>query len=121
MIGSAFAYGFSRLVGRHIIERILGTKRLLRVDQALQTRGGKSVLFMLFLTPGMPKDSICYAVGLTEFRLLEFLVLSPALLFSTLIGSQLYEQSYFFLVLTVVFVGAVVAGIVFYRRNRQGR
>ncbi len=124
MLGSSCAYGFSRLVGRPVMERILGKKRLGKIDSALETKRGKSALFILFLIPGMPKDSMSFAVGLTEFKLGEFVVLSglgraPALLFSTMIGSQLYERDYFSLGLTVVVAGAAVAGFFLYERRRE--
>ena len=124
MLGSSCAYVFSRLVGRPVIERLLGREKLSKIDQRLKTRGGKSVLFTLFLIPGMPKDSMSYAVGLTEFKLGEFLVLSglgraPALLFSTMVGSQLSGQDYFLLGLTVVATGVAVAIFFLYKRGRE--
>ena len=124
MLGSSCAYGFSRLVGRPVTERLLGEARLFKINQKLKTRGGKSVLFTLFLIPGMPKDSMSYAVGLTEFKLGEFVVLSglgraPALLFSTMVGSQLSDQDYFFLGLTVAVTGAAVASFFLYKRGRE--
>ncbi len=125
MLGSACAFRFSSLVGRSIVERILGKDRLSKVDRALETHKGKSALFVLFLIPGIPKDSICFVVGLTEFKMGEFLMLSglgraPALLFSTMMGSQIYEQNYLSLSLTMIFA-VVVGGIAFFyikkRRN----
>ena len=124
MLGSSCAFGFSRLVGRPVMERILGKQRLDKIDRALETKRGKSALFILFLIPGMPKDGMSFAVGLTEFKLGEFVVLSglgraPALLFSTMIGSQLYERDYFSLGLTVVVAGAAVAAFFLYERRRE--
>ena len=124
MLGSSCAFGFSRLVGRPVMERILGKQRLGKIDSALETKRGKSALFTLFLIPGMPKDSMSFVVGLTEFKLGEFVVLSglgraPALLFSTMIGSQLYERDYFSLGITVVVAGAAVAGFFLYERRRD--
>ena len=125
MLGSVCAFGFSSLVGRSMVERILGKTRLSKVDRALETHKGKSALFVLFLIPGAPKDSICYAVGLTEFKMGEFLILSglgrvPALLFSTMMGSHIYEQSYLSLSLTVI-LAVVIGGVAFFyikkRRN----
>lgn len=123
MLGSSCAFGFSRLVGRPVMEQILGKQRLAKIDSALETKRGKSVLFTLFLIPVMPKDSMSFAVGLTEFKLGEFVVLSglgraPALLFSTMIGSQLYERDYFSMGLTVAVAGAAVAGFFLYERRR---
>ena len=126
MLGSSCAYGLSRLAGRPLIERTLGAKRLDKMDRALKTRGGKTTLFALFLIPGIPKDSLSYAVGLTEFKLGEFVVLSglgraPALLFSTMIGSQLYERDYLSLGVTAGVAAAAAAGFFLYERKRRER
>ncbi len=64
-----------------------------------------------------------FAVGLTDLKRGEFVVLSglgraPALLFSTMIGSQLYERDYFSLGVTVVVAVAAAAGFFLYERRR---
>ena len=124
MLGSVCAFGFSSLVGRAVVGRILGETRLTRINSALETHKGKSALFVLFLIPGIPKDSLCYAVGLTEFKLGEFLILSglgraPALLFSTMMGSQIYEQQYFSLGLTAILAVAIGGVAFFYIKKRR--
>jgi uncharacterized membrane protein YdjX (TVP38/TMEM64 family) len=116
-LGSAFDFGFARLVGRPFIERILGAKTMNRVDELLETPRGKSGLFLLFLIPGMPKDAMSYGAGLTRFGAMEFVVLSglartPALLFSTMIGSQVYAEDYRSAAL--IAVAGVIAAVGFY-------
>ena len=55
MIGSALAYTISRIVGRPVIQKIIGGKRLEKIDNALDTGKGRSALFLLFLVlpPGI--------------------------------------------------------------------
>jgi len=65
--------------------------RLTRIDRALGSARSRSAMFLLFLLPGLPKDFLCYAAGLSGMGLLEFVVLSglarsPALLASVLIA-----------------------------------
>ncbi len=122
MLGSAFDYSFARLVGRPLVERLLGRKRLERVDSAFESRKGKSALFVLFLIPGMPKDAMSYGAGLTQLRLGEFVVISglartPALLFSTLIGSQLYDRDFGTMAVTGVIGLLAIAGFYVYQKR----
>ena len=124
MLGSTLAYTFSRIVGRPVIQKIIGGKRLRKIDNALDSGKGKSALFLLFLLPGMPKDSLSYGVGLTDFRMGEFIVLSglgraPALLFSTMIGSQIQERDYTSIAITVVVAGLVIAAAYLYEKKRS--
>lgn len=121
-LGSAFDFGFARLVGRPFIERILGATTMSRVDELLATPRGKSGLFLLFLLPGMPKDAMSYGAGLTNFRIVEFVIISglartPALLFSTMIGSQVYEKDYHSAVL--IGVAGVIAAVGFYLYEKR--
>ena len=122
MLGSAFDYSFARLVGRPVVEKILGESRLERIDKLLSSRKGRSALFILFLLPGMPKDAMSYGAGLTQFKLGEFVVVSglarmPALLFSTMIGSQLYSRDYYAMVVTASIAVVVIVGFYWYQKR----
>ena len=124
MIGSALAYTISRIVGRPVIQKIIGGKRLEKIDNALDTGKGRSALFLLFLVPGMPKDSLSFGVGLTDFRMGEFIVLSglgraPALLFSTMIGSQIQERDYTSIAITLVVAALVIGAAYLYEKKRS--
>lgn len=123
-LGSMFDFWFARLVGRPVVERMMGRARLERIDGLLGSRKGKSALFILFLIPGMPKDAMSYGAGLTQLGMGEFVVISglaraPALLFSTLMGSQLYERDYSAMIITAA-IGAVVAiGFYWYQKKHS--
>ncbi len=124
MLGSAFNYGFARLAGRPVMEKLLGAGTLARVDRALETRRGQSALFLLFLLPGLPKDAMSYGAGLTSLGFVEFVTISglarmPALLFSTMIGSQLYQRDYGTLAITVAVGGVVILGFYLFEKRRH--
>ena len=124
MLGSAFAYVFARLVGRPVIQKLIGAKRIEKIDHVLASSKGRSALFLLFLVPGMPKDSLSFGVGLTDFRFAEFIVLSglgraPALLVSTMIGSQVHARDYTSIAITVVVAGLVIGAAYFYEKRRS--
>lgn len=122
VLGSIFDFWFARLVGRPVVERMMGPERLERIDALLHSRKGRSALFVLFLIPGMPKDAMSYGAGLTQFGMGEFVVISglartPALLFSTLMGSQLYQRDYSAMIITAV-IGVVVAGAFYWYQKK---
>ena len=124
MLGSALAYTFARMVGRPVVQKIIGGKRLEKIDNVLDTGKGKSALFLLFLLPGMPKDSLSFGVGLTDFRMGEFIILSglgraPALLVSTMIGSQVQERDYTSIAITVIVAGLAIGAAYLYEKRRS--
>ena len=126
MLGAAFDFVFARLVGRPLINKLMGPRALARVDRLLESRKGRSALFLLFLTPGMPKDTMSYAAGLTEIGFQEFMIISglgrtPALLFSTLFGSQLYERNWFTLALIGLVAVLVTVAFYLFEKGQQRR
>jgi uncharacterized membrane protein YdjX (TVP38/TMEM64 family) len=124
MLGSAFNFGFARLVGRPALERFISARTIAKVDAALNNAKGKSAMFLLFLMPGMPKDAMSYCAGLTNMGLLEFIVISglariPALLASVLLGSQANRRDYGAMVVTAAVVLLAAAACYLYERRRS--
>ena len=59
------------------------------------------LVFIVFLIPGTPKDLLCYAVGLTNLRMRDWLLISlvariPSVITSTIGGNALGERNYVF-------------------------
>ena len=125
-LGSAFDFGFARAVGRPAMQRLLGRKRLEDVDERLRSRKGLAAVFVLFLLPGTPKDAMSYGAGLTLMRLPVFLALSvparmPALLLSTLFGSEAYDGDYSAMVWLAAAAAVLAASAALYqwRQHRK--
>lgn len=126
MLGSAFNYSFARIVGRPVMEKIIGPERLSRLDHLLTSSKGKSAMFMLFLAPGLPKDAMSYGAGLTSIGFGEFVVISglgrsPALIASTFIGGSLYEGDYGSIAAVVAIVLAAGAAFYLFEKKRRRR
>lgn len=78
MVGSTAAMGLARVAGRPLVERLLGSGLLARLD-ALATGKGLPFFFLVFLIPGLPDDAVCFLAGLTRLPL-------PALILAAAIG-----------------------------------
>jgi uncharacterized membrane protein YdjX (TVP38/TMEM64 family) len=62
-------------------------------------REGTLAAFLIFLIPGLPKDFVCYFLGMTRMSLAFFLVIAtlarfPGTLLLTLEGAQVYKGHY---------------------------
>ena len=81
------------------------------------------IVFLLFLIPGVPKDLVTYAVGLTEIPLKRFLLLStigriPSVISSTLTGHFLGKGSVKYAIIVYAITAVITAvGIVIYRKK----
>jgi len=124
MLGSAFNFYFARVFGRPALEKFIRPATLDKIDAALNNAKGKSALFLLFLLPGLPKDAMSYAAGLSSMGLVEFVVISglgrtPAMVLSILLGSQAYQKDYRRMIITAVASGLAVGAYFLYERRRK--
>ncbi len=125
MLGSAFNFYFARVFGRPVLEKFIRPATLDKIDHALNNAKGKSAIFLLFLLPGLPKDAMSYAAGLSTMSLVEFVVISglgrtPAMVLSILLGSQAYQKDYRRMVITAVAAGLAI-GVYFLYEHRRKR
>jgi uncharacterized membrane protein YdjX (TVP38/TMEM64 family) len=83
---------------------------------------GQNITFILFLLPGFPKDSLCYLLGLTRIRLIDFLFLNvfgrlPGTLMLTLQGNAVKNGKY--QAFCWLLAGSIVlTAVLYFTRNR---
>lgn len=98
-IGSYVAFSLSRFLGRPFVEKFIKKQTMERYDYLLHHKGA-FLVFLLFLIPGFPKDSLCYILGLGHLTRKEFLIISTVGRFAgtvllTLGGSYIHNQQYY--------------------------
>lgn len=74
-LGSWLAFTLSRIFGRPFVEGFVKKETLDKYDYLLHHKGA-FLVFLLFLIPGIPKDLLCYLLGLGHLSTKEFLVIS---------------------------------------------
>jgi uncharacterized membrane protein YdjX (TVP38/TMEM64 family) len=73
-IGSYAAFSLARVFGRPMVDRFVSQATMQRFDYLLHHKGA-FLVFLLFLIPGVPKDYLCYILGLGHLSTMEFLVI----------------------------------------------
>jgi uncharacterized membrane protein YdjX (TVP38/TMEM64 family) len=73
-LGSYIAFALARVFGRPFVERFVEKSIIKRFDYLLHHKGA-FLVFLLFLIPGIPKDYLCYILGLGHLTTMEFLVI----------------------------------------------
>lgn len=122
MLGSTVAFLVGSYAGRPLLERLVSPATIDRLKEIVESERAHVGLFIAFLIPGAPKDAFCYAAGTARFGLGEFVVISalgraPALLVTTVLGSQLAERDYTAIVGTIL--AATVAAGLFWLYQRR--
>ena len=98
-LGTVVSFTLARVLGHDAMVLIFGAEKMNEYVIHLNSKRAYMVIFLLYLMPGFPKDFICFAAGVSEIRLIPFLVLSligrtPALTLSLLIGKMTRIGSY---------------------------
>ena len=123
VVSSAFIFTLVHKLGAPFVQSMVPTKYLEKFRAFEKTGKLNIVVFILFLIPGLPKDTFTYLVPLTDMNMRTFLLLSnigriPGILVSTyaadgLIDGRFAESAVLFAVAAVI----AVLGIVFQKRT----
>lgn len=101
ILGSIIAVVIGRVFERVFLEKIIPQRLLDRFSRRIERWGLLSV-FIFFLMPGVPKDYMCYLIGLTRLPLVPFIIVSslarmPGTLVLALQGAKVFEGDWIFL------------------------
>ena len=117
---------FVRRFGMRFVELFVGREKVESVHILKSSRKSESIIFLLFLIPGTPKDLLSYLVGLTDMKLSHWIFISaigriPAIFLSVLSGNALNESDYVKVaVMFAVMIVLSIFGVVFYNiKNKK--
>ncbi|MCL1797272.1 MAG: VTT domain-containing protein [Eggerthellaceae bacterium] len=96
IISSAFIFMLVHKLGAPFVQSVVPPNFLGKFREFEKTSKLSIIVFVLFLIPGLPKDSFTYLVPLTDMRMRDFLLLSntgriPGILVSTYAASGFVE------------------------------
>ncbi len=97
--GTLVAFFLARLVGFAVVRILVPAKSLEKFEFLINNPRFEMALFVLFLVPGIPKDTLVYVAGLTPVTPWKFLLISLAARFpgiwgSAYIGAHLQQKEY---------------------------
>jgi len=117
-IGSLIAFSIGRLLGAGFVHKIVKKEYIEKFDYFIDHKG-LYITWLLFILPGIPKDSLCYLLGLTRMRYVDLILLNvlgrlPGTLMLVLQGSAVghgrYQEFSIYLVGSAVLVSALYLG-----------
>ena len=110
VIGTAISFYLSKLLGSEAMHLFFGEEKVKEYQRRLNSGRGLLLAFFIYMIPGVPKDLVSYAAGISEMRFRPFLLAatigrSPAMLGSLLVGHFFGKQNYTaMIIITVVIV-----------------
>ena len=120
-IGSVIVLLLTRKFGMRFVARFIDPERLTGFSFLKQKTRRRTLLFIIYLIPGAPKDILTYFVGLTDIRVSEYLLIStvariPSIITSTICGAYFGEKNYLAAILVYgVTLLMTAVGVVLYR------
>lgn len=114
ILGSIIILFMTRRIGTRIL-KLFRLDNKLQSMRFLQNREKRNrLLFIFYLLPGTPKDTMTYFAGLTDMNMIEFLIISsiariPAIVSSTICGAYLGANN--FKVAAIVFIVTALLSI----------
>lgn len=135
LLGAIIAFYFTRFIGGSFIEKLLKRKNSQWMMDIMDSKKFSTILFIVFLVPGLPKDFLIYVAGLTPIKPSRFfgiLIISrfPWLLASVSIGSNLHYGNYVStIIISLIALISFILGMLYkdklinkfsYDKNAQG-
>ena len=112
LIGSICVFYLVKAVGKPIVNAFVSEEKLNSLKLINTEKKLEMLIFVLFLIPGTPKDALTYFVPLTKIKPSRFFIVStvarmPAVISSTIIGTNIGSGNWIWAIVITVITGAV--------------
>ncbi|MCL2757188.1 MAG: TVP38/TMEM64 family protein [Coriobacteriia bacterium] len=122
LIPTIFIYYVVHKLGAPFVHGMISKKHEDKLRFLQESRKLDIIVFILFLIPALPKDTITYLVSLTNMRPLNFFVLStlgriPGIALTAYIGSAAVQGNYTSAIVVAIIGGALLLiGVIFNKK-----
>ncbi len=76
ILGTTVSYYLVKTLGKDFVHLILGEDKTKYYTERLNRKRAYTIVLLLYLIPGLPKDIVCYCAGISEMNFRAFLILS---------------------------------------------
>lgn len=121
-VGTTISFYLAKLLGRDAMHLLFTEEKMNWFVEKLNSRKAYTIVFLIYLIPGLPKDIMSYAAGISSMNFKAFLIFSmigrtPAMSGSLLIGALYFSGHYGIMIAIGVFaLAAFVLCIVFRKK-----
>ncbi|MCJ7688537.1 MAG: TVP38/TMEM64 family protein [Clostridiaceae bacterium] len=110
-LGSLIIYAICNSYGKPFVDKLILNKKVKFFKKILNVGSEKSVVFIFYLIPGIPKDALAYICGVSNISFKDFIIYStlgriPGILISSFFGQKIYAWD-----LTTLIIIGVITGV----------
>ena len=122
LIGCWITYLLASFLGRDALHLLFGQARVNDYMEKLNSGRAYTIIFLIYLIPGIPKDLVSYVAGISDIKLVPFLVVStlgrtPGVIESLLIGMFWAQKNYLGVGIVAVVALGLLVFCIKYREN----
>lgn len=112
VIGSTIGYFLAKVIGKKYINELIEKNNLKKLKKILDAGSNNIAIFSIYFIPGIPKDVLVYVAGISNVRLIEFIIYSsmgrfPWIIASAVFGHGINEGNYVMSIIIAVVSGAL--------------
>ncbi len=109
-IGTIIVYNLVKHFGHNILKKIYNHPKFLKLKFLKKQKSVTTIVFLLFLIPGTPKDTLIYFIPILPISPIKFFIISyiariPSILSSTFAGSTLVGGNPSVAIFIFLFIG----------------
>lgn len=109
-LGSAVVYLISNKYGKPFVDKLISQKEVKFFRKILKAGSKKTVVFMFYLIPGIPKDALAYICGVSDISFNDFFIYStlgriPGIFISSYFGQRIYARD----VTSLIAIGVIMS------------
>lgn len=114
-IGSLVIIALTKIFGVKVVNVFVSREQINSLRFLKNKSKLTTTLFIIYLIPGTPKDIITYLIGVTDYSMVKFMLITsfariPSIVTSTICGAALEQKSY---ALSIgVFVATAILGLI---------
>ena len=125
VIGTVISFYLAKLLGSEAMHIFFGEDKVREYQRRLNSGRGLLLAFLIYLIPGVPKDLVSYAAGISEMRFRPFLLAatvgrSPGMLGSLLLGHYFGRRNYRAIIILSVIVALILIICFVFRERLTG-
>lgn len=90
VLGTIITYILASFLGKSVMHILFGKEKIDKYAKKLNSRRSYLIIFLIYLIPGIPKDSVSYIAGVSEIKLRPFIYISTIGRIPGVAGSLLF-------------------------------
>lgn len=111
-LGSTIVYFIANSYGKPFVEKLILKKKVKLFKKVLRAGSKKTVVFMFYLIPGIPKDALAYICGVSNISFKDFFIYStlgriPGIFISSFFGEKIYTKDITGLIVIAISMSAL--------------